>query len=166
MVWLKGPAWLAACAAASFTRSSGNRVGVMAQVDEPAPDHADHGNGRRHNVEHATDRSGRRFENGTAVDLLVHHHAHRSHAQTEVARQRVERLSIAAGGDPAFVDLVDRLNRGSKEFSAWWQAHELRSIATGQKCMQHPKKGALRLDYASFQLSEDPALKLTIYTPA
>jgi transcriptional regulator with XRE-family HTH domain len=69
-------------------------------------------------------------------------------------------------GDPAFVELIARLNQGSKEFAAWWQAHELRSVATGQKRMQHPKKGALRFDYASFQLNDDPALKLVIYTPA
>src|SRR6185369_6658495 len=69
-------------------------------------------------------------------------------------------------GDPAFIDLIARLNQGSKEFAAWWQAHELRSVATGQKRMQHPKKGALRFDYASFQLNDDPALKLVIYTPA
>jgi hypothetical protein len=68
--------------------------------------------------------------------------------------------------DPAFVALLDRLRRESREFATWWQAHDVRNTATGQKRMLHPRKGALRFDYASFQLNDDPALKLVIYTPA
>ncbi|MGJ4944381.1 helix-turn-helix transcriptional regulator [Bradyrhizobium sp. HKCCYLS1011] len=66
-------------------------------------------------------------------------------------------------GDPAFVDLIDRLNRGSREFQSFWAAHDVRGPAAGQKLLEHPKKGRLRLQYASFQANDDPALKLTIY---
>ncbi|HMN71901.1 MAG TPA: helix-turn-helix transcriptional regulator [Rhodoblastus sp.] len=69
-------------------------------------------------------------------------------------------------GDPAFVGLVGRLRAQSPEFSRWWRAHEVRAPAAGHKSLTHPKKGAVRLAYATFQSNDDPALKLTIYAPA
>lgn len=69
-------------------------------------------------------------------------------------------------GDPAFLDLLERLCRGSPEFATWWEAHGIRGIASGQKVLHHPIQGPLRFEYASFQANDDPALKLVIYTPA
>ena len=68
-------------------------------------------------------------------------------------------------GDPAFLDLLDRLRRGSPEFATWWEAHDISNAATGRKLLRHPKKGSLRFEYATFQANDDPALKLVIYTP-
>jgi transcriptional regulator with XRE-family HTH domain len=68
-------------------------------------------------------------------------------------------------GDPAFVELLDRLRQRCPEFAGWWEAHDIKSIAGGQKLMKHPKKGLLRFEHASFQANDDPALKLVIYTP-
>lgn len=69
-------------------------------------------------------------------------------------------------GDPAFVELLDRLYKGSAEFANWWKAHDIRDGTAGIKKMTHPKKGMLRFQHASFQCNDDPALKLVIYTPA
>lgn len=68
-------------------------------------------------------------------------------------------------GDPAFLGLVERLRQGSPEFAIWWEAHDIRSGTAGQKLLNHPQKGVLRFEYATFQANDDPALKLTIYTP-
>jgi transcriptional regulator with XRE-family HTH domain len=68
-------------------------------------------------------------------------------------------------GDPAFVELLDRLRAGSAEFAGWWKAHDIRDVSAGIKKMVHPKKGALRFQHASFQCNDDPGLKLVIYTP-
>lgn len=68
-------------------------------------------------------------------------------------------------GDPAFVDLLDRLRRGCPEFAGWWEAHDIRGAAAGQKRLSHPKHGALSFAYVTFQSNDDPALKLVIYTP-
>jgi len=68
-------------------------------------------------------------------------------------------------GDPAFRDLLQRLREGSREFDGWWDAHDIGKPAAGQKRLHHPKKGLLRLEYASFQANDDPALKLVIFTP-
>ena len=69
-------------------------------------------------------------------------------------------------GDPAFLDLLERLRRGSPEFATWWEAHDVRSGAAGRKLLNHPEKGLLRFEYATFQANDDPALRLVIYTPA
>ncbi|MGO8919652.1 MAG: helix-turn-helix transcriptional regulator [Stellaceae bacterium] len=68
-------------------------------------------------------------------------------------------------GDPAFRELLERLRQGSPEFAIWWEAHDIRSVAAGQKLLSHPKKGLLRFEYATFQANDDPALKLVIYNP-
>lgn len=68
-------------------------------------------------------------------------------------------------GDPAFQDLIGRLRRDSQEFAAWWRAHDVRHPGGGRKEMHHPRKGVLRFDYASFQVNDEPGLKLVIYTP-
>jgi transcriptional regulator with XRE-family HTH domain len=67
--------------------------------------------------------------------------------------------------DPAFVELLARLRQESPEFTTWWKAHDVRAAVAGRKQMSHPQKGLLRFEHASFQASDDPALKLVIYTP-
>ena len=68
-------------------------------------------------------------------------------------------------GDAAFRDLLARLKDGCREFAPWWDAHDVSGIAAGTKSLNHPKKGRLRFEYASFQANDDPALKLVIYSP-
>lgn len=65
--------------------------------------------------------------------------------------------------DPAFVSLAERLKRESGEFANWWRAHDVRPSLAGEKSLNHPRKGAMRLEYATFQSNDDPALKLVIY---
>ena len=67
--------------------------------------------------------------------------------------------------DPAFRDLLARLREGCPEFAGWWKAHDIKGAAAGRKVMKHPKKGVLHFEHASFQVNDDPALKLVIYTP-
>ena len=68
-------------------------------------------------------------------------------------------------GDPAFIELLQRLRAGCPEFANWWEAHDIGSVTAGRKRLSHPKKGSLRFEYATFQANDDPALKLVIYTP-
>ena len=67
-------------------------------------------------------------------------------------------------GDPAFRELLARLRAGCPEFEGWWGAHDVRGVSAGYKLIKHPRRGQLRLEYASFQANDDPALKLVIYT--
>ncbi len=88
---------------------------------------------------------------------------------TEEARRMVAQFRATHdlwARDPAFTGLLERLRSGCPEFAAWWNAHDLRDNAAGQKRLTHPRKGALRLQYTSFQANDDPSLKLVIYTQA
>ena len=67
-------------------------------------------------------------------------------------------------GDPAFDALLEQLRAACPDFPAWWDAHDIRNVAAGQKLLHHPKRGALRFEYATFQSNDDPALKLALYT--
>jgi hypothetical protein len=42
--------------------------------------------------------------------------------------------------------------------------HDVVVGGAGRKTLNHPARGRLTYDYATFQANEDPALKLTIYT--
>jgi transcriptional regulator with XRE-family HTH domain len=89
-------------------------------------------------------------------------------AWTDQARRVVAQFRATHdlwAGDPAFVDLLDRLRRGCPEFEGWWKAHDVRAAAAGRKQMIHPRKGLLRFEHASFRAEDDPALKLVVYTP-
>jgi transcriptional regulator with XRE-family HTH domain len=68
-------------------------------------------------------------------------------------------------GDDAFIALLERVRQASPEFCAWWGAHEVRGVASGRKSLNHPTRGVLHFEYASFQANDDAALKLVIYTP-
>lgn len=67
--------------------------------------------------------------------------------------------------DPAFVALLERLRQHSPEFSAWWEPHDIHEPSAGRKCLQHPTRGTLAFEYVTFQSNDDPALRITIYTP-
>jgi transcriptional regulator with XRE-family HTH domain len=71
--------------------------------------------------------------------------------------------------DPAFEALMTRLRDGSPEFATWWDAHDIRRSQAGHKVFYYPDcpgRAPLRFEYVTFQANDDPALKLSIYTPA
>lgn len=68
-------------------------------------------------------------------------------------------------GDPAFEDLLQRLRQSGPEFSAWWEAHAVRSVVSGEKRLSPARRAAMRMEYASFQSNDDPALRLVLMKP-
>ncbi|HEX4196160.1 MAG TPA: hypothetical protein VHZ26_01835 [Caulobacteraceae bacterium] len=61
--------------------------------------------------------------------------------------------------------LLRRLRDGCPEFAAWWERHDVRRAVSGVKTLHHPARGVIAFDHASFQVNDDPGLKLVIYTP-
>lgn len=69
-------------------------------------------------------------------------------------------------GDAAFTALLMRLQKESPEFGQWWDAHDVRDVRAGQKRLLHPERGVLQVEYTSFQSTDDPRLKLVVFTVA
>lgn len=68
-------------------------------------------------------------------------------------------------GEPWFKALVEELTELSPEFRTWWPRHDVFGTRIGRKEMRHPKAGTLIMEHITFQLYDDPDLKLTLYRP-
>lgn len=84
-----------------------------------------------------------------------------------IARRMVTQFRAAhdlRASDPAFVELVARLRRESREFARWWSAHDVGETRAGRKVLYRAGR-SFPFVHASFQSNDDPALRLVIYTP-
>lgn len=68
-------------------------------------------------------------------------------------------------GDPWFVQLVQDLKVRSPEFQKWWPRHEVRETPLQHIKLDHPKAGLLELDNISFQVMNDPEVRMCVYAP-
>ena len=66
----------------------------------------------------------------------------------------------------AFAALAACLEASCPEFSAWWRLHDVGGAASGRKCMLDPVAGFVPFNYATFQVHDDPTLRLAIFSPA
>jgi len=85
------------------------------------------------------------------------------------ARRMVAQFRVAYdafAGDPAFAALVAELEAGCPAFRGWWEAHDVRAAPSGVKRLRHAARGWTTYEYATFQCNENPAVKLTVFTPA
>ena len=67
--------------------------------------------------------------------------------------------------DRAFVELREQLRQACPDFETWWESHEVNNAFGLRKDFNHPGRGLIGFDIASFQANDDPSLKLVIYTP-
>ena len=89
-------------------------------------------------------------DRNTLVCVLTNPHSRRLFGATwaEEAKRMVAQFRAAHdlwAGDPAFVDLLERLRSGCREFAAWWDAHDIRALGGRPETATHPKKGTLQL---------------------
>jgi transcriptional regulator with XRE-family HTH domain len=68
-------------------------------------------------------------------------------------------------GDPDFVELIEALKEASPEFREWWPMHDVQGSPEGRKELDHPVVGRMVLEHTTFQLHDDPDLKLVLFTP-
>jgi hypothetical protein len=81
----------------------------------------------------------------------------------------VAALRAEAGQDlsaPDYQELIADLLEGSPDFAAIWARQDVRGRREGLKRYQHPELGRFDLEYTSFQVAEQPSLRLSLYTPA
>ena len=67
---------------------------------------------------------------------------------------------------PAYQELINELIESSPEFVAIWARQDVRGRQEGLKRFQHRELGRLDLEFTSFQVAEQPSLRLYLYTPA
>jgi transcriptional regulator with XRE-family HTH domain len=84
-------------------------------------------------------------------------------APTALAMFRAD--SVRYAGDPDFERLIDILTAASAEFRAWWPKHEVLRPFTGHKHINHPKAKRMVLEYTSLAVSDQPNMKMVVYTP-
>jgi len=68
-------------------------------------------------------------------------------------------------GDPGFERLIATLMKSSKEFRDWWPRHDVLRPFTGHKRVKHPTAGRMTFEYTSLAVSDQPDMKLIVYTP-
>jgi transcriptional regulator with XRE-family HTH domain len=69
--------------------------------------------------------------------------------------------------DPWFPAFVDRLQRRSAEFAAWWPRHDVGRVQATAKVIDHPAVGHIALKQTVLQVVDDTAaLYMIVYTPA
>lgn len=85
------------------------------------------------------------------------------HAQGLLARFRAACSQYIE--DPWFITFIHDLKEESQEFALWWSEHEVNSLSQVGKKLILPSVGELNFDFFSFDLSDDPSLKLIVNTP-
>jgi hypothetical protein len=68
-------------------------------------------------------------------------------------------------GEPALARLVDRLLEASEHFRDNWQNHDIEGFTSRERIYHHPIVGDLHLELHRMVLSDQPHLRLMIYTP-
>lgn len=68
-------------------------------------------------------------------------------------------------GDAHFVELVERLKAVSPEFAQWWPRHDVRPQSEGRKQYAHPVAGRIHAEHITFSMTDNPELRLTLFTP-
>jgi transcriptional regulator with XRE-family HTH domain len=86
----------------------------------------------------------------------------------ENARRMVAKLRTAMAeqvGDPGWATLLERLERNSPEFRQMWERQEVAPIENCIKQYRHAQAGTLDVEVSHFWLSDQRAVRMTVYTP-
>ena len=67
-------------------------------------------------------------------------------------------------GDPSFEDLIAQCRAACPQFEDWWTSHDIGAPVSGTKHLHHPLEGHHRYAYSTFYSTDDPALKLALYS--
>jgi transcriptional regulator with XRE-family HTH domain len=86
----------------------------------------------------------------------------------ENARRMAAKLRTAMAehvGDPGWAALLERLERNSPEFREMWERQEVAPIENCIKQYRHLQAGTLDVEVSHFWLSDQRAVRMTVYTP-
>jgi transcriptional regulator with XRE-family HTH domain len=86
----------------------------------------------------------------------------------ETSRRMVAKLRTAMAehvGDPGWAALLEKLDRHSAEFRELWERQEVAPMENCIKKFCHAQAGILNLEVSHFWLSDQRAVRMTVYTP-
>jgi transcriptional regulator with XRE-family HTH domain len=86
----------------------------------------------------------------------------------EHARRMVAKLRTGMAehvGEPGWATLLERLERNSPEFREMWERQEVAPIENCIKQFRHAQAGTLDVEVGHFWLSDQRAVRMTVYTP-
>jgi len=67
--------------------------------------------------------------------------------------------------DPDYKELIGSLLKQSTEFAAMWRRQDVRGRLEGRVRLRHHRVGRLDLEYTSFQVTQQPSLRLYLFAP-
>lgn len=85
------------------------------------------------------------------------------HAKGIIARFRV--MCGINIDDPWITDFTNNLKEKSSDFNMWWSMYKIHSMSDIIKELSHPVVGKLVFEFNSFDVSDNPNLKMLIHTP-
>lgn len=68
-------------------------------------------------------------------------------------------------GERWFTTLVTDLKQISPEFREWWPRHDVQRVHTGKQELNHPMVGRLVFQSTTWQVIDQPDVRLIVYTP-
>ena len=68
-------------------------------------------------------------------------------------------------GNPAFVSLIERLNKVSPQFNQWWTETDVTGRDNGRKEFDHPSLGYIDCDYTILRPAENQAIEVIVFIP-
>lgn len=66
--------------------------------------------------------------------------------------------------EPAFAEVVDRLQKASEHFRRGWESHEVDQFSSRERQFEHPSAGTLLLEHHRLAVTDCPDLHLVVYT--
>ncbi len=67
--------------------------------------------------------------------------------------------------EPALVQLIGELKKGSPEFSRFWKQHDVLERQGGQRAFNHPKRGPVSYQQVTLRPVDQEHLKLVLLKP-
>lgn len=68
--------------------------------------------------------------------------------------------------EPPFQSLIAELRDTSPEFARMWERRDVHGRTDGLKRLRHPTLGRVDLEHTTYQVTDQPGLRLLLYTPA
>lgn len=85
------------------------------------------------------------------------------HAKGMLARFRSTTAKYAE--DSLLVNFIENLKEKSEKFNLWWSKYEVQTKSGFHKKLKHPIAGTMIFEFVSFDVSDNPNLKLIVNNP-